>query len=258
MSLKEVFDKVQQYSSLTTDIVSISEEAQLNNKIPKIVHFCYLDYRNMDEKHLNYLKSWFEILDDSWAFVNWTPEIKEPTCEFERFTIEKNKFAFYADYIRCSMVYEYGGVYMDCDVMLRRSFDVLLDFEYMFDVEYEFPYIECASFLAKKNNVFLGMLKGFYERDGIVDEYRNKHTDFIAPYFWKYNLSQHGVTIAERKTSDLGVYKDLVSSNDNRFLYTLDGTFLSCPPFAGKCTGKYCKVHENTFTRHGFEGTWMY
>ena len=39
---------------------------------------------------------------------------------------EAKKYAFAADYIRLYAVYNYGGIYMDMDVEVVRSFDELL------------------------------------------------------------------------------------------------------------------------------------
>lgn len=258
MNNSEVHKKVMKSSSIDlSQLNSISELACGENKIPKIIHFCFLDYRNITDLHLNYIKTWFEILDDTWTFVNWTPELVEPVCDFERFTIENNKFAFYADYIRCARVYEYGGVYLDCDVRMIKSPEPLLDFDYVFDREFDLGYIECASFMAKRNNRFLGIIKNFYENT-TPEEYLKQPRDFLAPRLWPDVLCKNGVTTGLSSTSDLDEYRSFLSLNYNHILYTLDGTYLSCPCKRSNYTGKMNFLREHTFTTHGFENTWSY
>ena len=49
-------------------------------------------------------------------------------------TALKNKlWAYYADNIRVLVCYEYGGFYMDCDVVVHKSFDDLIKLPYIFD-----------------------------------------------------------------------------------------------------------------------------
>ena len=43
---------------------------------------------------------------------------------------EAKKYAFAADYIRFYALYNYGGIYLDSDVEVLRSFDPLLDLPY--------------------------------------------------------------------------------------------------------------------------------
>lgn len=258
MEIKEVFDKVISYSS--TDISrlkEISDNAFRNNMIPKIVHFCFLDYRNMTERHLKYLKTWFEVLDDSWTFVNWTPELSEPVCEFERYTLDNNKFAFYADYIRCARVYEYGGVYFDCDVRVIQPIDELLDMDYVIDMEYERSFLEPASFMMKKNNMFLGIIKESYEKEK-YDAYSLSPRDFLCPEYWMNVLAKNGITTITKSAFNMEDYRSLVGQKKKNLLYTLDGTFLSCPCRTSIWTVKKQEPSEHTYTSHNFEGTWSY
>ena len=38
------------------------------------------------------------------------------------------KYAFASDYIRAYALYNYGGIYLDCDVEVLKSFDDLVAF----------------------------------------------------------------------------------------------------------------------------------
>lgn len=255
MENQEVYNRIIEASRFDiSKLKSISDKS--GNRIPKIVHFCFLDYRNITEKHLNYIKTWFEVLDDSWTFVNWTPELSKPVCEIEEYFIDTNRFAFYSDYIRCAKIYEYGGVYLDCDVKVLKPFDTLLDLDYCLDTVFESNEIEYASFLSKKNQRFFGILKNTYENKTVQD-YFERPGIFLAPLFFVKAMTENNIRIDFKSTSEIDEYKTLLSNKDEDVLYTLDGRFLSCSTNKKlKNPAPHC--FEKTFTSHGFETTWSY
>ena len=95
--------------------------------IPKIIHYCWLSDDPVPEVFQKYMSTWKEHLPD-YEFMLWN---------FDRFDInmslwvkeafENRKYAFAADYIRLYAVYHYGGIYLDMDVEVIKSFDSLLN-----------------------------------------------------------------------------------------------------------------------------------
>lgn len=256
MELSEVRQKVHNASQANINLLEqISENSQRDNKIPKIVHFCFLDYENMSNKHLEYLKTWFEILDNEWVFVNWTPLLTPANSVYEQYVLEHNYFAHYSDYIRCHKVYQYGGVYFDCDVRLYRQFNELLDYNYVFDTEYERNFMECAAFMAKKENKFLKIASDAYDElneNDIGDDI----TKFLVGPFWMNALNRNGVSVGINSSSNLLDYKTKVNSGYDYQMYCLDSSFLSCPLRKSKWTKIQQEKHQETICSHMFEGTW--
>ena len=95
--------------------------------IPKIIHFCWVgggEYTPLVNKCIN---SWkknlpdYEIMlwDRNKFNINSTPWTKE--------AFEQKKYAFVADYIRLYALNEYGGIYLDSDVEVLRSFNDILN-----------------------------------------------------------------------------------------------------------------------------------
>lgn len=258
MENSEVFERLLQASGQDLSLLeSVSQEAERKNRIPKIINFCFLDYRNMTDRHLKYLKTWFEVLDDSWTFVNWTPELIKPVCEVEEYFIENNKFSFYADYVRCARVYRYGGVYLDCDVNVWKPFDPLLDLDYVFDNELDSPYMDCAVFMAKPGNRFLGIAKDAYETKKPFD-YVNNPLSFLVTNFWVKALKDKGVTVYPQYIETIDEYSEALSSKNENSLFILDGTYLSCPCRYCSRMGMEVTPTEKTFCSHMFENTWSY
>jgi len=117
-----------------SEMLRIIKEAHQNKKIPKIINFCFINYKNLLNCYYPTLHSWIENLKD-YFFINWTPEILADN-DWTKQMIENEKWAFYADYARVYAVYNVGGFYIDCDVFVYKSFDDLLDYPYVFDLEY--------------------------------------------------------------------------------------------------------------------------
>lgn len=257
MTTEQILSKVASASSIDLNILeNKSNEAVINNVIPKIIHFCFLDWQNMSEPYLSYLNTWFETLDDSYTFVNWTPILSPLSCEFETYMYNNNKFAFYSDYIRVAKVFQYGGIYLERDVMVFKDFSPLLDMNYAFDSEVSFPKLECAVFMTKKNNRFLGVLKNEYENE-TSENYISHPKAFVAPTYWSKKLFKNNVSVNWKTCSDMNVYRQYVTNDPENFLLTLDGTYFSCTDVRLKDV-ENPNICEHSYCVHGFETTWTF
>ena len=80
-------------------------------KIPKIIHYCWLSGEPFPQNVKKCIASWHKFLPD-YELILW---------DLKRFPLEKNiwvkqafeskKYAFAADYIRLYAVYHFGGIY---------------------------------------------------------------------------------------------------------------------------------------------------
>ncbi len=147
--------------------------------IPKIIHYCWLsDDPNapIPEEFAGYIAGWKEKLPD-YQFMKWDfTKFDKESSDWVKEAFDNKKYAFAADYIRFYAVYNYGGIYLDTDVEVLKSFDPLLDKEYMLAYERENrPLIESGCFGATKGNPIIGKIleryKGrhFIKEDGSLD-----------------------------------------------------------------------------------------
>lgn len=110
--------------------------------IPKIIHLCWLSGDVFPEDIAVCIESWKLHLEDYEIWL-WgkKPEgclglnIIEKHIELDsvawcKQAFEAKKYAFAADYIRLYALYNYGGIYMDSDVIVYKSFDDLLHLPY--------------------------------------------------------------------------------------------------------------------------------
>lgn len=95
--------------------------------VPKVIHYCWLSGDPYPRLIKQCMKTWKEKLPD-YEFVKW---------DLNRFSLGKSlwvksafeakKYAFAADYIRIYALYHFGGIYLDCDVQVLKSFNELLE-----------------------------------------------------------------------------------------------------------------------------------
>lgn len=103
--------------------------------IPKIIHLCWLSGDPYPAKIARCLKTWEKYLPD-YEVVLWdTKRFDLDSSIWVKQAFEKKKYAFAADYIRFYALYHMGGVYLDSDVEVLKSFDDLLDLPYFMGAE---------------------------------------------------------------------------------------------------------------------------
>lgn len=103
--------------------------------IPKIIHLCWLSGDPYPPKITKCLKTWKEFLPDYEVILWDTKRFNLDSSIWVRQAFEKRKYAFAADYIRFYALYHYGGIYLDSDVEVLKSFDDFLDLPYFIGAE---------------------------------------------------------------------------------------------------------------------------
>lgn len=103
--------------------------------IPSIIHLCWLSgdpYPPLIEKCL---ESWKKQLPD-YSIKIWNAEsIDLESNIWLKQAYSVKKYAFASDYIRFYALYNYGGIYLDADVEVLKSFNSLLHLKYFIGEE---------------------------------------------------------------------------------------------------------------------------
>lgn len=103
--------------------------------IPKIIHLCWLSGEPYPGMIKTCLRSWKRVLPD-YEIMLWTRNnFDTEAVTYVREAVSVRKWAPAADYIRLWALYNYGGIYMDSDVFVRKSFDDLLDNDFFSSIE---------------------------------------------------------------------------------------------------------------------------
>lgn len=132
--------------------------------IPKIIHYCWLSLDNspLPEEMQACVDTWKKVLPDYelklWDLSTFDIE----SSQWVRDALYSKKYAFAADYIRCYALYNYGGIYLDCDVEVLKSFNSLLHLPYFIGREQSDYGIESAIIGFEKGNPLVKDLMDYY------------------------------------------------------------------------------------------------
>ncbi len=98
--------------------------------IPKIIHLCWLSGDPYPPEIQKCLDTWKVHLPDYEVWLWDTRRFDVSSTLWTRQAFEAKKYAFAADYIRLYALYNYGGIYLDSDVLVYKSFNPLLHLPY--------------------------------------------------------------------------------------------------------------------------------
>lgn len=109
---------------------------QNEQKIPRIVHWCWLSGEPVPAFLQACMASWQRRLK-GYTFKCWTQENFDiHAVRWVEEAVSERKWAFAADYIRLYALHTEGGIYLDSDVELLRSFDDMRRYDFFSAAEY--------------------------------------------------------------------------------------------------------------------------
>lgn len=171
----------------------VSEQFVYGNKIqiPKVIHYIWFGKGEKKELHLKCIESWkkhcpdYEILE--WNETNYNISKNKYIAQ----AYERKKWAYVSDYARMDILYRYGGIYLDTDVELMNSIDVLLTTEaFLCFGEWPVPNSGAGMGCVKGHTIIKQMMEtreyiSFIQDDGSDDVYTNSNYEMKI-------LMQHG------------------------------------------------------------------
>lgn len=121
--------------------------------IPKVIHYCWFGEQRKPKLIRDCIKSWRNYLPE-YEIIEWNENNIDLSHPFVREFYQKRKWAFVADFVRLKVLCENGGIYLDTDMMVVKSFDSLLENECFFGAENQ-DYINAAIIGCEKKNEFI-------------------------------------------------------------------------------------------------------
>lgn len=96
--------------------------------IPKIIHYCWFGGGKIPELEQKGMASWHEYMP-YWQIMRWDETNFDIAAAplYVRQAYEARKFAFVSDYVRLWALEKFGGVYVDTDVKVLKSYEPLLN-----------------------------------------------------------------------------------------------------------------------------------
>lgn len=199
--------------------------------IPKIIHYCWFGRNKLPKSVSNNIKNWKEKCPD-YTIKEWNEDNFDINqIPFVKEAYKLGKYAFVSDVARLNALYSEGGIYLDVDVILRKSFD---------------DYLVCKSFIGKEcpfvlSTAVIGATQHLNWLNSFIDSYKNKH--FI---------------LNSGKLSEIPNTRLITDFFDNSYpLYFDDIKIFDIDFF---CAKSYAKdlyyITENTVAIHEYTGTW--
>jgi mannosyltransferase OCH1-like enzyme len=136
--------------------------------IDKVIHYVWLGGRELDKNSQMCMNTWYRNLRD-YKIIRWD-ETNIPIGKYRK----DNRFfdscfklklwAFASDYLRLRILYENGGIYLDTDVEVVKSFTDILKSDFFIGYEKDY-YIGTGIIGAEKHSPKIRKLLEFYDRE---------------------------------------------------------------------------------------------
>lgn len=97
--------------------------------IPKKIHYCWFGRGEMPELAKNCIASWHKFMPD-YEYKLWNEDnFDVNVISYTKEAYDARKYAFVSDYVRLWALEREGGVYLDVDFEVYKSFDDLLHWD---------------------------------------------------------------------------------------------------------------------------------
>lgn len=129
--------------------------------IPKIIHYCWFGPNSKPSYYYKCKKSWIKYFP-GFEIIEWNEANTDLSHPFLREAIREKKWAFVSDFVRIQKLEEFGGIYLDTDMLFIKPFDLnLLKYSFFIGME-DSHYLNGAILGAKKSDEFIQMLYQYY------------------------------------------------------------------------------------------------
>ena len=166
--------------------------------IPKIIHYCWYGNKNYPNTIEKCISSWKQILTD-YKFIKWDEHNLDLDNEYVQFAFQNEKWAYVSDYTRLKALYEFGGIYLDTDMLVLKSFDDLLNNKCFFGAE-NLKFIAAGIIGCQKNNEFIKESLDYYINIHAIDNkiFSNPIPNILTKLFRiKYEFNDNFSEITE-------------------------------------------------------------
>lgn len=213
--------------------------------IPKKIHYCWLGGNPLPKSAEKCIKSWKKYCK-GYEIIEWNESNLDIDSAplYIRQAYEVKKYGFVPDYFRVKIIKEHGGIYLDTDVEIVKSFDELLNEKCFIGLEDDGDQSVCVAL-----GLGFGGEKGFPIFDEIAEQYNGMpfingdgtFNEIASPELNAEVFLRHGL-IQENKEQILDDYIHVYPSE-----YFCPKSFVD---------GVIRKT-KNTYSIHHFDASWL-
>lgn len=227
--------------------------------IPRKINYVWLSGRPLNLVARRCVSSWKKVMPD-FEIKRWTMKDFDFSTMplFVKQALEKKKWAFVTDYLRLYILYKEGGIYLDSDVLVTRSFSPFLENSFFSSIELHkndfIPYrhlldeegnakadhipgfcMQAAIMGSEKSHPFIYKCMEYYKNRPFIQKDGSLYTTFIAPDIFAFCARDYGFK-----------YIDSLQHLENGM------TIYDSTVFAGSLYER----HINNYAIHTCSGSW--
>lgn len=142
--------------------------------IPKTIHYCWLSGDKKPRLIQQCIDSWSRVMPE-YKIKCWDKNSFDcDSIQFVQEALSVKQYAAASDYIRLYALYTEGGIYLDSDVLVKKSFDIFLKNDFFCGTEAFYSEnkpkyrMEAAIMGATKRHSFLKECMSYYERTSFI------------------------------------------------------------------------------------------
>ncbi len=196
--------------------------------IPKIIHYIWVGGKEKPVDIKRCMATWKKHLE-GYKVIEWNEsnfDIEQHP--FVKAAYEAKKWAYVSDYIRAYAIYNYGGIYLDTDILLLDNFDDFLNHRAF--VGFENPnYPFTAAFGAEKGHPLVKDMLDYYdELDTYHFDFKNNNTISVSDIL----INKYGCKVGDMYQvlkEGIAVYPDTILCNPSEksvSIHVFTGTWL--------------------------------
>lgn len=205
--------------------------------IPKVIHYCWFGRNPKPKDVLEYIETWKKHNPD-YEIKEWNEyNFDIHCCKYVWEAYNVKKYAFVSDYARLYALYTEGGIYLDTDVEVRKSFDSLLENQSF--VGWEDNFLGTGILASCKKQKWVKDILDTYKNEAFI-WWSGKLNNHPNPYRLNDVLKNYGLQITH-------AYDVL---NDDIAVYPID---ILC---ANNHEKNEYVITDRTISIHHYSGTW--
>lgn len=226
--------------------------------IPKNIHYCWFSGDKKPKTIQCCIDSWTKVMPD-YTIKCWDNKSFDfDSVPFVRDAMAAKKYAFAADYVRLYALLTEGGIYLDSDVLIKRTFDQFLNNDFFcgteaFLIDNVVNYrMEAAIMGAQKGHPFIKKCMSFYGENIFDPERLSK--DFVMPavisryaeeygYQYENKLQQlEGITVYPTSVFTNTLHQDMSNPNEIFAIHQNAGSWID---YSNRgWLFRFCKQHD--------------
>ena len=213
--------------------------------IPKKIHYVWVGGNEKNNTIKQCMKTWGKHLE-GYEVIEWNENNFDiDSHPFVKAAYKAKKWAYVSDYIRAYVIYKYGGIYLDTDILVLDNFDRFLNNRAF--VGFENPqYPFTAVFGAEPGHPLVKDMIEYYDR---LDEYKfdfeKNNTISVSDLLIKKYHCKVGNKF-QILDEDIAVYPDTVLCNPSEnsiSIHLFTGTWLEGKKALARKINVFLKIH---------------